>query len=121
MQLLSGTHCCVIGVYAQWRNAPYTLLSHAHPVRVTGILFCRSFFFLFFASPSDTISFDSSSLYFCVLAVRAATGIHSLEDLREGHILLVCRRPGEMSPGAAQLVNGLKVFSPGDEVGIVFE
>lgn len=45
-----------------------------------------------------------------------STGIHSLEELKEDHILLICRRPGEMSPGAAQLVNGLKAFSPGDEL-----
>ncbi|KAL8440392.1 hypothetical protein Efla_000280 [Eimeria flavescens] len=44
-----------------------------------------------------------------------SAGIHSLDDLREEHILLVCRRPGEMSPGSPALSNGLKAFSPGEE------
>lgn len=45
-----------------------------------------------------------------------SAGIHVLNDLREEHVLLVCRRPGEMSPGAAPLATGLKPFSPGEEL-----
>lgn len=49
------------------------------------------------------------------LALFSAVGIRRLEDLREEHILLVCRRPGELTPGATTLAGGLKAFSPGDE------
>lgn len=73
-------------------------------------------------SGNITIAVNVTNIYFIILdwfhLAASGTGIQTLEDLKEDHVLLVCRRPGEMSPGAAQLANGLKPFSPGDEVWI---
>ncbi|KAL8270854.1 hypothetical protein Esti_005225 [Eimeria stiedai] len=48
--------------------------------------------------------------------IRRSASIHSFQELRGENVFLICRRPGDMTPGSSSLASGLLPFAPGDEL-----